>query len=170
MAQPMAVDEAVARVEALLDEFAQAPDPKARRRAEELVRVLMEVYGAGLARILELVREAGDDLADRLADDKLIGSLLLAHGLHPVDAETRVRRALARLERRLEGGRLVLESASEGAVLVRLEGVNGQGAALAEAVERAVREVAPEIERVEIEGAAACGGGGLVQIAPVQGS
>lgn len=168
MAQPIEVDQAVARVEALLDEFAEAADQGARARAEELVRVLMEVYGEALERILKFVRETGNGLEDRLLEDKLIGSLLLVHGLHPVDADTRIRRALARFERLLETGSLIIESTGEASVAIRLEGVNGSGAGLAQAIERAVKEAAPEIERVEIEGIAH--GGALVQIAPARGA
>ncbi len=80
------VNAAVQRIEALLGELGGS------RQAEELVRVLMQVYGAGLARIVELVGEAE---VERLSRDKLVASLLLIHNLHPLDPETRIREALA---------------------------------------------------------------------------
>jgi len=51
--------------------------PADRDRAEELVTALIEVYGAGLARILEMV---GDDTARTLAGDDLVGSLKSGRG------------------------------------------------------------------------------------------
>ena len=84
------------RIEALLD-AASAGGRVARERAEELVRLVVDLYGAGLERLLEIVHESGrldDELLDRLAADDLVASLLLVHGLHPYDVETRVARAL----------------------------------------------------------------------------
>lgn len=60
----------------------------------------MESYGAGLARMLEVIDETGGmnpTLLDRLAVDDLVASLLLLHGLHPYDVETRITRALERV-------------------------------------------------------------------------
>ncbi len=130
-------DQAVERIEAVLDELT---DAGARAQAEELVRVLMELYGAGLRRTLEILREAEFPL-ERLAEDRLVGSLLLMHDLHPVDAETRIRRALAPVAERVE-----LVGLEEGVARVRITG----GGCGAEAVEQVIREAAPEIERVEI--------------------
>jgi hypothetical protein len=107
-------------------------------------------------------------MAARLADDKLIGSLLLLHGLHPVDAQTRLREGLRRLERRLESHHLVLESIQEGVARIRVER-NGSGAppaSLAENIERMVADCAPDLAGVEIEGLVTSS---LVQIAPMAG-
>ncbi len=62
------------RIERLLDASA-ASGPMVGERAEELVRLVVELYGAGLERVLELAYEAGalsDDLLDALADDDLV--------------------------------------------------------------------------------------------------
>ena len=69
----------------------------ARERAEELVRQVTDLYGAGLERILEILDEPGkldDATLAALAADDLVASLLLVHGLHPHDVETRVAAAL----------------------------------------------------------------------------
>src|SRR5215213_4142809 len=84
------------RIEALL-EAASASGRVARERAEELVRLVVDLYGAGLERLLDIVHESGrldDELLDRLAADDLVASLLAVHGLHPYDVEARVARAL----------------------------------------------------------------------------
>jgi NifU-like domain len=165
------VDGAVARIETLLDEFGDRLDPRARQKAEELVQSLMEVYGAGLARILELIRESGgaaQPLLERMMDDKLVASLLLIHGLHVVDSRTRIREALSRVGRRLAPEAIEFLDVTDGVAHVRINnGSNGCGSTagqLAELVERTVREAAPEIEQVDIEEAARSSP--LVQIAP----
>ena len=81
------------RIEVVLDELRSSVSEPAWRGVEELVRLLTDLYGAGLARTLELCDpDAG--LVDRLAADQLVGSLLLLHGLHPQDLSQRVRRAV----------------------------------------------------------------------------
>ena len=84
------------RIEALL-EAASAGGRMARGRAEELVRLVVDLYGAGLERLLEIVHDSGrldDALLDRFAADDLVAGLLAVHGLHPDDVSTRVARAL----------------------------------------------------------------------------
>ncbi len=156
----------VGQIEAALDELGAA-DPAFRQRAEELIRLLMQLYGAGLARVIELL---GQENAARIADDKLIGSLLLLHGLHPVDASTRVAEALRHLQRRLDGHNLHLEELADGRARVRVVLNGGRPpASLAAAIERAISESAPDVASVEIEGLPA-EQPALVQIAPAIGN
>ena len=93
----------------MLLEAASAGGRVARERAEELVRLVVDLYGAGLERLLEIVHEAGrldDDLLAQLAADDLVAGLLAVHGLHPDDvadpggAGAGQRPALSRLARR----------------------------------------------------------------------
>src|SRR5438270_1590483 len=86
-----------ARIETLVQEVAAFPDPRARATAEELVQALLDMYGEGLARLLELTAQteaSGLDLIDTFAGDDLLSSLFMLHGLHPLDIETRVMQAL----------------------------------------------------------------------------
>lgn len=157
MAESIHVDSAAEQVESLLSGF---PDAVTRARAQELVRLLMELYGAALNTILNVIRESGGGsewLLERLADDKLVASLLLVHGLHPIDVDTRIRHALARIERYLDAHRLILAGVADGTARVRVvaKHESKSGAAppsLASAIEQAVRQSAPEVERVEVEG------------------
>ena len=82
--------ERVAELEARLAQVEALPDADARELAVDAIEGLLDLYGAGLARILELAPE----LAPRLGEDELVSHLLLLHGLHPVDARTRVEGAL----------------------------------------------------------------------------
>jgi Fe-S cluster biogenesis protein NfuA len=158
MAQSRNVQEVGARVEELLSEFRSGADPSVSDRAEELVRVLMELYGSGLQRTLDLLgREpSGSEIVRRLAQDPLVASLLSLHGLHPVPVETRIAEALEGARRYLGGGEArLLGFDDDGMAHVKLEGnldtcsSSPLGAKLA--VEKAVTEAAPEITGVVVQ-------------------
>jgi hypothetical protein len=85
------------RIESLLDELRSSADGRVWMRIEELVRLLTELYGAGLARVVELAAN-DSQLLERMAADSLIGSLLVLHDLHPEDLEQRIVRALNSLD------------------------------------------------------------------------
>ena len=161
MTEPPDVDAIVKKIEISLAELGEA-DPQLRDRTDDVVRLLMQLYGAGLARLMQVV---GPEAAERIAEDRLLASLLLLHGLHPVDAGTRIRDALRRLERKLDGHHLQLAELSEGVVHIRVERNGGHPPpALAGAIERAIAECAPDVSGVEIEGLPDAATG-LVQIA-----
>src|SRR5438105_4899612 len=125
MEEQFSVDAAVAQIEALLDGLGQSTNGS-RATVEELVRLLMQLYGAGLARVVAILREAdADDMVVRLAEDKLVASLLLLHGLHPVDTETRVRKALHRLEREIESHCLEFASIDGGVARIAVVRTGG---------------------------------------------
>ncbi len=82
------------RIQTLLDSCA-ASGAAAHERAQLLVREVVGLYGAGLERIMALLEDPR--LAERLATDDLVASLLLVHGLHPHDVSRRVSEALDRV-------------------------------------------------------------------------
>ena len=148
------------RIEVLMGELA-ASSPTVRTKAEELVRLLMQLYGAGLDRILSIVDEAGaaaGPVFARLAADDLVSSLLVLHDLHPLDLPFRVERALEHVRPYLEshGGNVKLLGVEEGVVRLRLEGscksCPSSTVTMKLAVEKAIEEAAPEITRIEVEG------------------
>jgi len=149
------------RIEGLLQELGTVADPRVRANAEELVRLLMELYGSALARILEIVDDTGpaDEIYDRLAADDLVASLLVLHGLHPLNVETRIARALDHVRPYLgsHGGDVKLLGVNEGIVHLRLEGschgCPSSTVTMKLAIEKAIEEAAPEVVRIEVEGA-----------------
>jgi Fe-S cluster biogenesis protein NfuA/nitrite reductase/ring-hydroxylating ferredoxin subunit len=155
------LEERVGKIETLLGEIESLEDPKARARCAEMVQTLLELYGEALRRIVESVADLGSrELKDALLDDELVSHLLLLHGLHPVDVQTRVLGALDEVRPYLEShGGNVQFLGIEGAVArVRLEG-SCDGCAsstmtLKLAIEEAVQKAAPELEGVEAEGVA----------------
>jgi hypothetical protein len=71
-----------ARIEELLGQLRATSDPATAEVAEEVVRLVVELYGAGLERAVEL---AGPEAVDRFVEDELVASLLVLHDLHPND-------------------------------------------------------------------------------------
>jgi Fe-S cluster biogenesis protein NfuA/nitrite reductase/ring-hydroxylating ferredoxin subunit len=152
----------VATVERQLEEIEQLPDAATRERTTEVVQALLDLYGAGLERIVDeiAVRDDGQ-LADALAGDELVAHLLLLHGLHPVALEQRVLGALEEVRPYLEshGGDVELLAVEEGVVRLALEGscsgCPSSTMTLKLAIENAIRKAAPEVDEVLAEGAAA---------------
>jgi Fe-S cluster biogenesis protein NfuA/nitrite reductase/ring-hydroxylating ferredoxin subunit len=132
-------------------------EPEVRDTAFELLGSLMELYGRGLERILEGLDKA-PEVRDELVDDGLVASLLLIHGLYPVDLETRVREALDRVRPYMEshGGGVELLGLEDDVARLRLEGsCNGCGASastLELAIVQALEESAPDLLGIEVEG------------------
>ncbi len=148
------------RIDALLDASGSG-GVVARERAEELVRLVADLYGAGIERILELVHDAGhldDQVLDALAADDLVASLLLVHGLHPYDVGQRVEQALVGVRPYLgsHGGDVELLGVSaDGVVRLRLlgscDGCPSSSVTLKLAVEGAIEAAAPEVSAIEVE-------------------
>jgi Fe-S cluster biogenesis protein NfuA len=157
----------VAQVEALLDRLDALPDPLARETATATVQALLELYGAGLRRI---VATLGTAQARSLAGDELVGHLLLLHDLHPIAVEERVADALLGVRPYLEshGGDVELLGVEGGVVRLRLqgscEGCPASAMTLKLAIEEAVLKAAPDVERVEAVGAVEPPASPLLQI------
>jgi Fe-S cluster biogenesis protein NfuA len=151
MSAPDAAQGAADRVDQLLGELRESPDPRAAGVAEELARCLVQLYGAGLARIVGLL---GPDRGAELCADPLVESLLLVHDLHPLDTDARVRRAVDGL-RPVLGDVEYLGVDAAGVARVRLAGgARGCGSSAAAArstIEDAVRRAAPEAAGVEVD-------------------
>jgi hypothetical protein len=147
------------RVEVLLAELRSRAGPQASDTAEELVSCLVELYGAGLAEIIAILgedAEAGPRLLGRLVAEPLVESLLLIHDLHPVDPETRIKRALDRVLSTLGSHPGTVEYGGiddRGVVHLRLER-SGHGcgpAAIKQTIAEAATEAAPETAGVDVE-------------------
>ena len=148
------------RVERLIAELGALADAGVRVTAEELVRELVGLYGAGLERVMAIVTEAGAGGVLRgLVEDPLVAGLLVLHDLHPLTTAERVRAALDGVRPYLglhEGG-VELLGVADGVVRLRLEGAcdgcPSSRITVTESIERAIARVAPEVARVDVEGA-----------------
>ncbi|MEU8780007.1 hypothetical protein [Streptomyces sp. NPDC048637] len=147
------------RVEEVLDRLAQRDDREASAAAEELVRVLMDYYGAGLARIVHLLGSGTDDSGPgaALLRDELVTSLLVLHDLHPEDTAARIGRALDSV-RRQHPAEVAEFDADTGTLRLRSGDSGGCGCPSTDqraqqAVEAAVSCFAPEVTSMRWEAA-----------------
>jgi hypothetical protein len=154
--------QALHRLQELIRVLDAHPDPAAKETTRELLALVLDLHGIGLAKLMGIVTAAedGTSILARLVEDKQVEAMLLLHGLHPDDLETRVRRAVDRLRPHLgvHGLRLDVVEIANGTVRLW---VHGNGGAMIKApllwtlpgeIEDAVVEAAPDIERVLIDG------------------
>jgi Fe-S cluster biogenesis protein NfuA len=156
------------RIEALLAKLRSDAGPQVAEVAEELVGCLVELYGAGLAQIVQILgSDAGADgvqgpgprLLDRLVADPLVESLLLVHDLHPLDVGARVQRVIDEVLPHFgsHAGTVEYQGIDEAGVIhLRLQEAGGHGCgsstgAVREALEESIAAAAPEAAGVSIE-------------------
>lgn len=151
------------RVDALMSELRASASPaQAAAKAEEALSVVVQLYGAGLNRILEIVDERGgpaaQDVFNGLCGDDFVASLLILHDLHPQTTEQRVQAALDRVRTYLkshEGDVELLRIEGDVAYLKMAGSCNGcpsSAVTMNTAIERAIYEAAPEITTIRAQG------------------
>jgi Fe-S cluster biogenesis protein NfuA len=147
------LEDLVGRLEAL-------PDPGARKLAQECLRSLLQLYGEGLERILQLVNNEGTEGAkvrEALLRDRLVRGLLLIHGLHPISLEQRLNGALDKIRPylRSHGGDVELISVQDEVARLRLRGAckscPSSSVTLELAVRQVVEEACPDLAGFEVE-------------------
>jgi len=148
------------RIEELLNGLEHSLEPRDWEHVQDVITLVTELYGGGLARILKL---AGSEsrLAQLMAEDDLVASLLVLHDLHPLGLEARVQGAVETVRPYLAGHggdvEVLAIDGDEGVVTVRMlgscDGCASSSATLELAVKQAIVEAAPEIVRIEVEGA-----------------
>jgi len=167
------VRSAGARVEELLDSLRAGGFGAAAEAAEELVGLLVGLYGDGLGRIAEILAEegeAGAAILARLADDPQVEGLLLLHDLHPLDVDRRIQRALDRVRPYLgsHAGGVEYLGVTDGVVRLRLEGschgCPSSTVTVQLAITSAVEDAAPEVTEVVVEGMTTAPEPALLQI------
>ena len=147
------------RIERLLGELREAGDARSCALAEEALRLVSDLYGAGLQRVVEVVGAEAPALLDQLVADDLLASLLIVHDLHPHDLAARVEGALESVRPFLamHGGNVELVAIAPELPAVRLrllgscDGCPSSAITLRTAVERAILEAAPEVVRIDVE-------------------
>ena len=159
----MDTEQLVERVQDLQAALEASGESVPRGLAEELMSAVVQMYGAGLERILGSLLEAGPEgerLAASLPDDPLVATLLLIHDLHPVPLEQRVQQALDSVRPYMEshGGNVELLSIEHGVARIHLRGscsdCSASSVTLELAIKQALEEAAPDLEGLEVEGVA----------------
>jgi Fe-S cluster biogenesis protein NfuA/nitrite reductase/ring-hydroxylating ferredoxin subunit len=152
----MEPDQLIARVQELTGRLEDLEDEGCRELTEELISAVVQMYGAGLERIVELIQD--EETRDRLAADELVAGLLMIHDLYPVPLEERVMQALDSVRPYMEshGGNIELLGFEDGVVRLRLEGscksCRASSSTLELAVRQALQEAAPDLLGMDVEG------------------
>lgn len=139
-------EERAAHIEELVRKLESIPDGESRKTAVSLLEAILQLYGAGLERMMDIVfeaGEAGEKTMRRFAKDDLVASLLVLHNLHPDDFESRAQQAVNKLN-----GNAELLGVFEGTVRVRLT-ANGRG--LKETIASALQSALPDAAEVIVE-------------------
>jgi len=151
--------ERMRRLDDLLREIDHFKDPQARARTREIVQTLMDFHGAALSRLMERLAAGGESglaAIDSIAQDDLAASLLLLYGLHPLDLEARVGRALEKVRPYLHshGGNVELLGIADGVARLRLDGschgCPSSAQTLKQTIEEAIFEIAPDLTAIEV--------------------
>jgi Fe-S cluster biogenesis protein NfuA len=147
------------RVDALIKEIDRFKDPQAAAKTREIVQALMDFHGAAIGRLMDRLADSGDAglrMIDAVSNDDAVASLLLLYGLHPVDLETRVGRALEKARPYLQshGGNVELLGIFDGVVQLRLDGschgCPSSAQTLKQTIEEAIFEIAPDVTAIEV--------------------
>jgi hypothetical protein len=72
-------------------------DLKARSVARELIEAVLDLHGLAFAKAITIAQSGvdGDMMSRRLAEDECVSAVMLLHGLHPDEAESRLRKKIA---------------------------------------------------------------------------
>jgi Fe-S cluster biogenesis protein NfuA len=155
------LNDRLGRIDKLVALIRDAPDSEVRSAALELVESVMEFEGTAIDRMMELASLAGEPgwrIIETFGRDELVSHLLLLHGLHPLDLETRVRGALDKIRPYLQshGGNVDLLSVTDGVVHLRLigscDGCPSSAMTLKSAIEKNIYEAAPDVISIVCEG------------------
>ncbi len=143
------------RLETLLQQVERWTDLALQAHMREIVQAVIDLHRAGLERMLE---HLDANVINACAGDEVVSGMLLLHGLHPQDLETRVRQALEEVRPSLHGhgGDVELLEVRDGVVRLRLEcnchGCPSSSATMRQTVEEAIIGKAPDVLAVEVEG------------------
>ena len=145
-------------IERLIQEVEAITEPDLREKIVTLVQSLLGFHAAGIERLMQIITAEGESsgaLLDKLAGDRLVGSLLLLYGVHPLSLESRVEQAIDRLRSNptLNAGAVELVGISDQVVRLRLlqdqQRCHSSKQMLRTAIEDALYEAAPDIDEIQ---------------------
>lgn len=179
MADNRDLQKSAQRIGTLVQELETIADPAARSRSKELVQLLLDLHGAGLERMLDIVFRSGDpgrQVIDEFGQDSLVSSLMVLYGIHPEDLQTRVERKVTQIQSKLHkmGAEAELVSVQDGVVYLRVK-VEGHGCGstkrnVQSTIEEAMYEAAPDLTSLIVEGLEEPTASGFVAVEKLLGS
>jgi Fe-S cluster biogenesis protein NfuA len=144
------------KIDQLVQGVTALTDDEARTAGLELLQSMMDLHGAVLERVVELLAESGEPgraLLSKLGNDPLVCGLLVLYGIHPVPTEARVSEAIEKVRPQLrkQGADVELLGIADGVVRVKVQS-HGSGEAIKVTVQQAILEAAPETAEIITEG------------------
>jgi len=154
-----ALRQCVGRMETSIEALESIGDPNARGLARDLLEAALDLHAIALAKVLTICQEAenGDLVIRDLLADPYVGAVVLLHGLHPQDAETRLRSKLAQMRPHwgVRGFRVELTHVDRTAARVQVtvsdDADRGTNNALALEIEQVLTEAAPDLDGIMVE-------------------
>ncbi len=153
------------RIQELIEQVDQLPDPKARKMMQECIQEILSFYGHGLESILKIISNgnsaAAKDIFNALIEDSFISGLLLIHDLHPLDLKTRLYQALEKVKPYMDshGGSVEIVSLKDGVAKLKLsgscKGCPSSSSTLELGIKQAIDEHCPDLLGLEVEGVTA---------------
>lgn len=155
-------------IERLVQRVSCIADDNARTVALELLQSLMDLHGAVVSRVAEVLSasgEAGRTTLKKLGSDPLICGALVLYGVHPVPLNERITGALDKVavQLRKHSASVELIEIADAVVRVKVQssghGCGSSSATVKELVEQAILEAAPEVVEIAMEGLPSSGFG-----------
>jgi Fe-S cluster biogenesis protein NfuA len=155
------------RIDQLLQRINGLADEPSRAAALDLLQSLMDLHGAAMARVVDLLSEseAGRHSLLKLAGDPLLCGLMVLYDLHPVPLEERLAGAVARAQTSLkkQGAEVELLGFADGVVRLKTRfpqhGCGSSSQTLQTTLQQAILEAVPEVVEIITEGIASPTGG-----------
>jgi Fe-S cluster biogenesis protein NfuA/nitrite reductase/ring-hydroxylating ferredoxin subunit len=151
------------RIEELVQQIEQFPNPAMRSLLAESMEAALALHSSGLKRIFDLIDQtegSAEEARKNLLEDDFIKGLLVMHGLHPDDLETRLYKALDKIKPYMDshGGSVEVLHIEEGAATLKLEGscdgCPSSATTLELGIKQAIEEECPDLIALEVKGVA----------------
>jgi Fe-S cluster biogenesis protein NfuA/nitrite reductase/ring-hydroxylating ferredoxin subunit len=151
------------RIEELVQQIEQFSDPAMRSLLAESMEATLTLHSSGLQRIFDLIDQtegSAEDARKNLLADDFIKGLLVMHGLHPDDLETRLYKALDKIKPYMDshGGSVEVLRIEDGAATLKLEGscdgCPSSATTLELGIKQAIEEECPDLIELEVKGVA----------------
>ena len=137
------------RIEQVLDELSATAPPEVVAQVQELLGAVLALHRDGLAR---LVGGVDHSVLVELVDDPAVDSLLVLHGLHPLDLATRASHLVRRLSEQMPGHDLQLSGVeTDGTVHLRVVDLAGASSPAPSDVRDRVLAALPDAADVVVE-------------------
>ncbi|ARN81187.1 hypothetical protein [Methylocystis bryophila] len=147
------------RVDEARERLERTGDNETAVVARNLLSAVMDLHGLALVRALILAQSgaAGDDLAQRFVEDDYVAAVLLLHGLHPEDPETRLQKKLFSMRPHwgVRGFRVELLAVERGAAKAKVHWDDAAGeterSGILREIESVLTDAAPDLDLISLE-------------------